>query len=74
MPYKMNSNTSLENSSDPDFNEYLHEYLIQTDSSNEPILHYEGKTIWNIIFCNIYIYVYKCRHILVFIKIIQEDI
>lgn len=41
MPYKMNSNSSLENSSDPDFNEYLHECLLQTNSSSEPILHYE---------------------------------
>ncbi|XP_030369285.1 rho GTPase-activating protein conundrum [Scaptodrosophila lebanonensis] len=39
---KMSSNTSLDNSSDQDYTEFLNEYLLQTNSpSNEPETHYE---------------------------------
>ncbi|EDW74484.2 uncharacterized protein Dwil_GK21943 [Drosophila willistoni] len=39
---KMNSNTSLDNTSDQDYTEFLNEYLLQTNStSNEPEIHYE---------------------------------
>lgn len=41
---KMSSNTSLDNTSDQDYSEFLNEYLLQTHSpNNEPEIQYEGK-------------------------------
>uniref|UniRef100_B5DUG3 Uncharacterized protein, isoform A n=1 Tax=Drosophila pseudoobscura pseudoobscura TaxID=46245 RepID=B5DUG3_DROPS len=38
----MNSNTSLDNTSDQDYSEFLNEYLLQANSpSNEPEVNYE---------------------------------
>ena len=40
----MSSNTSLDNTSDQDYSEFLNEYLLHTHSpNNEPETQYEGE-------------------------------
>lgn len=53
---KMSSNTSLDNTSDQDYSEFLNEYLLQTHSpNNEPEIQYEGKFSFSLILAQIHI-------------------